>query len=139
MRFWDSSAIVALVVDEPRHQESLDALSSDAAMLVWWATPVECLSAFARRERDGSLNTTALRAASQRLQALSEQWHEVLPTNVVRSIAARMLRVHPLRAADALQLAAAVVAAENDPPSLEVVSLDERLIEAAAKEGFRIA
>ena len=64
--------------------------------------------------------------------------HEVLPTNGVRSIAARMLRVHPLRASDALQLAAAVVAAENDPPSLEVVSLDERLIEAAAEEGFRI-
>jgi uncharacterized protein len=45
--------------------------------------------------------------------------------------------VHPLRAADALQLAAAVVAAERDPPSLEFVSLDDRLLEAASREGFR--
>jgi predicted nucleic acid-binding protein len=47
-----------------------------------------------------------------------------------------MLRVHPLRAADALQLAAATVAAEHDPSSLELVCLDQRLSEAAGKEGF---
>ena len=48
------------------------------------------------------------------------------------------LRVHPLRAADALQLAAAFVAAERRPASLQVVTLDERLADAMRKEGFAL-
>ena len=44
--------------------------------------------------------------------------------------------MHPLRAADALQLAAAFVAAERGPSSLQVVTLDERLADAMRKEGF---
>jgi hypothetical protein len=46
--------------------------------------------------------------------------------------------VHPLGAADALQLAAALVAAERRPPTLTLVTCDDRLREAAAKEGFLI-
>jgi hypothetical protein len=46
------------------------------------------------------------------------------------------LRVHPLRAADALQLAAAYIAAERRPSSLELVILDDRLAAAARREGF---
>ena len=138
MRFWDSSAIIALLVDESEHKHARAWLDQDAAMLVWWSTPVECVSALARRERDGSLDADAMRIALARLRSLSEQWHEVLPTATLRGVAERMLRVHPLRAADALQLAAAVVAAERDPPSLEFVSLDDRLLEAASREGFRV-
>jgi predicted nucleic acid-binding protein len=138
MRFWDSSAVVPLLVDEAEHKHARAQLEHDAAMLVWWGTPVECVSALARRERDGSLDSEGMRIALQRLRALSEQWHEVLPTSGLRTAAERMLRVHPLRAADALQLAAALVAAERDPPSLEFVSLDDRLQEAASKEGFRV-
>ncbi len=48
----------------------------------------------------------------------------------------RFLRVHPLRAADALQLAAAFIAAERRPSSLELITLDDRLAAAARKEGF---
>jgi hypothetical protein len=44
--------------------------------------------------------------------------------------------VHPLRAADALQLAAAYAAAEQRPASLDMVTLDERLAIAARNEGF---
>jgi predicted nucleic acid-binding protein len=139
MKFWDSSAVVALLVDEPRHRRSLAELEEDDTMLVWWATPVECVSALARRLREGAMSADDFAAASNRLRTLAEQWHEVLPTNAVRSVAERMLRVHALRAADALQLAAATIAAERDPPTLELVSLDERLNAAAAKEGFRIA
>ncbi len=139
MKFWDSSAVVALLVDEPRHRRSLAELEEDDTMLVWWATPVECVSALARQLREGAMSADDFAAASNRLRTLAEQWHEVLPTNAVRSVAERMLRVHALRAADALQLAAATIAAERDPPTLELVSLDERLNAAAAKEGFRIA
>jgi uncharacterized protein len=46
--------------------------------------------------------------------------------------------VHPLRAADALQLAAAFAAAEGRPGSLELITLDDRLCLAARKKGFAV-
>ena len=76
--------------------------------------------------------------ALQGLQQLSAGWHEIDPSDEIRETAARFLRVHPLRAADALQLAAAFVAAERRPASLEIVTLDDRLANAARKEGFAV-
>ena len=105
-------------------------------MLVWWASAVECISALARLERVGALNPAAMTLALQRLHKLSAGWHEVDPSDEIRETAARFLRVHALRAADALQLAAAFAAAERRPASLEIVTLDERLANAARKEGF---
>ena len=105
-------------------------------MLVWWGSTVECISALARLERDGALNVRAMALALQRLRQLSAGWHEVDPSDEIRETAARFLRVHPLRAADALQLAAAFAAAERRPASLAIVTLDERLANAARKEGF---
>lgn len=52
--------------------------------------------------------------------------------------AARLLRVHPLCAADALQLAAARMAAEDRPETLPFVTLDDRLALAAQREGFEV-
>jgi predicted nucleic acid-binding protein len=105
-------------------------------MLVWWATEVECASAISRLERDGALDAAAVNEAFDRLKRLGEGWHEIEPNDAVREAAVRFLRVHVLRAADALQLAAAFVAAERRPSSLEIVTLDERLAAAARKEGF---
>jgi uncharacterized protein len=136
MIFWDSSAVVPLLVDESPRDALLELLRRDSGMIVWWGTQVECASAIARREREGALGAAS--QALERLRTVAEEWHEVLATNTVRSVALRMLRVHALRAADSLQLAAAFVAAEHDPPSLDFVSLDDRLIEAADREGFRI-
>jgi hypothetical protein len=107
-------------------------------LLVWWATEVECASAIARLERQGDLTRRATLVALERLAMLTEAWHEVQPVEGVRRAARRLLRVHELRAADALQLAAAFVASEGYPGSLEVVSLDERLVDAAQREGFRV-
>jgi predicted nucleic acid-binding protein len=117
----------------------LQALAAkDSAMPVWWASAVECISALARLERDGALNPAAMTLALQRLHKLSARWHEVDPSDEIRETAARFLRVHALRAADALQLAAAFAAAERRPASLEIVTLDERLANAARKEGFLV-
>jgi len=136
MRFWDASAIVPLLVTETRTR-TLQALAArDSAMLVWWASEVECASAIARLEREGALGEAAVRQAFGRLTHLASAWHQVDPSDSIREAAVRFLRVHPLRAADALQLAAAFIAAERRPPSLEVVTLDDRLAVAARKEGF---
>lgn len=105
-------------------------------MLVWWGTEVECASALARLEREATLDSNEIVTAFSRLGQLKQAWHEIDPSDAVRETAARFLRVHPLRAADALQLAAAFAAAEARPAMLELISLDDRLCLAARKEGF---
>ncbi len=136
MNFWDASAIIPLVMTEPT-TTALQALARrDPAILAWWATEVECASAIARLEREGTLDEAAVTEAFGRLKQLAGAWHEVDPSDAVREAAVRFLRVHSLRAADALQLAAAFIAAERRPSSLAIVTLDDRLAGAARKEGF---
>ena len=138
MKFWDASAIVPLLIAEVSTR-SLQALAAeDPAMLVWWGSEVECASALARAEREATIDANRIVAAFSRLGQLKAAWHEINPSDAVRETAARFLRVHPLRAADALQLAAAFAAAEGRPPSLELITLDDRLSIAARKEGFTV-
>jgi predicted nucleic acid-binding protein len=138
MRFWDSSAIVPLLVGEAASTSVLTEHAADPDIMVWWATPVECVSALTRLERDRRLKTRNLTVALDRLDALIRGWHEIQPVERVRQAANRLLRVHDLRAADALQLGAAVVASEDQPASLVIVTLDDRLARAAEREGFRL-
>lgn len=138
MRFWDASAIVPLLMAEASTKTLQGLATVDPTMLVWWATEVECASAIVRLEREGALDPPAVTEAFDRLKRLAEGWHEVDPSDGIREAAVRFVRVHPLRAADALQLAAAFVAAERRPSSLEVITLDERLAAAARKEGFAL-
>jgi predicted nucleic acid-binding protein len=135
VKFWDTSAVVPLLVDEDRTDLAIDKARQDPEFAVWWGTAVECASALARLEREGA-PADRVAAAFARLDALAEAWTEVEPSDEVRQTARRLLRVHPLRAADALQLAAAWIAAERRPPTLEVVTFDDRVRLAALKEGF---
>jgi predicted nucleic acid-binding protein len=136
VRFWDASAIAPLLVAEPSTRDLQALAAKDPGMLVWWGSEIECVSALARLERDGALSLQAIALALKRLGQLAAGWHEVDPSDAVREAAVRFLRVHPLRAADALQLAAAFLGAERRPASLEIVTLDDRLAAAARKEGF---
>ena len=138
MRFWDASAIVPLLVAESSTRRLQTLAAEDSAILVWWGCEVECVSALARLEREGAFNEAAMTAALARLRQLVAGWHEVDPSDAIREAATRFLRVHPLRAADALQLAAAFLAAERRPASLELVTLDDRVAAAARKEGFTV-
>ncbi len=110
----------------------------DPEIIVWWATEVECVSAVARAERDAAIATGTALSAYARLDALAAAWNEIEPVQAVRRAAARLLRVHQLRAADALQLAAAITASEGDPRSMPFVTLDDRLAQAARREGFPV-
>ncbi len=138
MRFWDSSALVALFIGNPQRERMRFYYEQDPMIAIWWATPIEITSALTRQEREGFLTSPDTDAAIQRLQEVSPSWQELQPTAGLRGTASRLLRVHPLRAADALQLAAALAAAKGDPSSLDVVCLDHRLSEAARREGFRV-
>jgi predicted nucleic acid-binding protein len=138
VKFWDASAIVPLLVAEAATRRLQALAAEDSDMLVWWASEIECVSALARLERDAALNAQAMTLALQRLRQLAAAWHEIDPSDAIREAATRFLRVHPLRAADALQLAAAFLAAERRPASLAIITLDDRLGAAARKEGFAV-
>ena len=138
MKFWDSSAIVPLLVEQASTTGMQALVETDPVLLVWWATAVECASALARLEREQVLKGAAAKSAFGRLSQLTTSWQEIDSSDLVRETAVRLVRVHPLRAADSLQLAAAFVAAEGRPATLELVTLDDRLALAAQREGFAV-
>ncbi len=107
-------------------------------MAVWWGATVEYAEALARREREGSLTLTEVSSILERLRALPQTWYEVQPDQRIKGVATRLLRVHTRHAADTLQLAAALAAADDDPASIGFISFDTRLNEAASREGFAI-
>jgi predicted nucleic acid-binding protein len=136
--FWDSSAIVPLLVAEAQSDAMTRILAGDTEPVIWWATPLECQSAVQRRHRVEPFKPAHLTAYTDRLRQFVHHADTVAPTDDVRRRAARLLAVHPLRAADALQLAAALVWAEEQPHGEMFVSLDQRLREAAGREGFSL-
>ena len=138
MIFWDSSAIVPLLLTEGGSEELHGALRQDVDMIVWWGTPVEVLSALARAERAHAVPSGDAQLARRALEDLGERWDEVLPSDEVRERAGAGLLRHPLRAADALQLGAALTWARGRPRAHGFLSLDARLAEAARQEGFDV-
>ncbi len=115
MRFWDTSAVVPLLLEDAWAEIPAELARSDGALVVWWGTRVECLSALRRRERAGDVDAAGVEWASTVLEKLSDAWSEIEPASALRRQAERALAVHPLRAGDALQLAAAQVGAGMSP------------------------
>jgi predicted nucleic acid-binding protein len=138
VRFWDTSAIVPTFLAEAASPIMRRLTAEDPEMAVWWATPVECLAAISRRERSGGLPREEAVQALSGLSDLAAAWVEVPPTEALRDAARRIVRVHDVRTADALQIAAATAISDQRPERLELVTLDERLALAARREGFPV-
>ncbi|MDH3422502.1 MAG: type II toxin-antitoxin system VapC family toxin [Gemmatimonadota bacterium] len=138
MRFWDSSAIVPLLLEQPSTARCRALLDEDPDIVAWWGTSVECASAVARVRREGHLRAADEAAALRILERLRQGWYEVLPGESVRGLALRTLRLHSLRSADALQLAAALEWS-GTPANGVVVTFDDRLARSAELEGFQLA
>lgn len=139
MRFWDSSAVVPLLVEQPASGRVRALAKANPLMSAWWGTRVECVSAVSRLERmERRIDLDQVALAMRRLDRIAGNWIEIDPSESVRGTALRLLRVHNLRAGDALQLAAALAASEDFPGTLEFVCLDDRLSIAAMREGFRV-
>lgn len=137
MRFWDASALVPLLLDQPRTDIVRRWVEEDRELVVWWGSPIECASAIARLHREGVLAGESERAARGLLDILRGAWFEIKPSETVRDQALRLLRLHTLRAADALQLAAALEWA-GTPPVGVFLTFDDRLRDAALREGFQV-
>jgi hypothetical protein len=138
MKFWDSSAIVPLLVYEPESERRESQLDESGSLFVWWGTRVECVSALQRRLREGGLKPAEFGRGRKRLMTLAEEWFEVIPGEMVRERAERLLGAHSLRAADSLQLAAALVACSERTVGSVFHTSDSRLGSAAEAEGFAV-
>jgi predicted nucleic acid-binding protein len=101
VRFWDSSAIVPMLVPEPSSATVRTVFESDPEVTVWWTTGVECSGALARLERESAISAPDMLDALDRLDALALSWREVQPVARLRPVAVRLLRTHSLGAADA--------------------------------------
>jgi uncharacterized protein with PIN domain len=138
VRFWDTSALVPLLLAERETARAERWLREDAGVVVWTLTRVELLSALARRRRREPAAAQRLHAARRELLAAWARWSEVTAIDLVRRHAERLVETHPLRAARALQLGAALAAAEHDPATLDFVTLDRQQAVAAEHEGFHV-
>lgn len=138
MRFWDSSALVPLVVTQAASPTTDKWLSEDAGIAVWTLTPVELVSALMRLVREGSMKEEEASDAESRVDELLKASHLVIDVEAVKSHSRRLLRLHPLRAADAMQLGAAWEWAAGRPTGRVVHTLDGRLAAAARREGFQV-
>jgi uncharacterized protein len=138
VKFWDSSALIPLLVEEETTVPLRDLYLEEEGAIVWWGTAVECAAAVCRLEREERLSPVAATEALARLDGLARSWHRIEPVDEILETARRFLRVHPLRAAGSLQLAAAFLASEGRPSTLELVCLDDRLALTAQREGFPV-
>ncbi len=138
MKFWDSCAIIPLCLEEPFSGFLRALAQKDDGIVAWWGTPVECNSAFARYRRENKITLDEERVFRGLVNALSETWNEICPSEEARTLSSRLLLRYPLRAADSLQLAAALIWSGNHPEGFEFVCLDARLRDAAQTEGFSV-
>ena len=138
MRYWDASALVPLVIAEPQSERVREWLAGDDGIVTWAWTRTEIVSAIERRCREGLLDRMLRRQALDRFEAFSQSWDEVSDLLAVRTRACALLARHPLRAADAGQLAAAVLVQEQLGGGLVFACLDERLSLAAERETLRV-
>ncbi len=138
MRFWDSSAIVPLLVLEEETDLCLKALDIDPEAMVWTMSQVEVFSAICRRVREGFLSEDSLDPIKKRMHVFFDSAFEIVSIQKVKDRALRLLQVHSLKAADALQLASALVVTQEDPIRMPIMSFDNQLNQAAKREGFAV-
>lgn len=137
MRYWDTSALLPLLLAEKQTGAVKSLYENDSEQTVWCLTDVEIGAVLARRSREG-LPQERADHVRQDWQTLARRWRPVASVESVGSRALRLAQTHPLRAADALQLGAALVACAERPEALPFVCLDERLRDAARREGFPV-
>lgn len=81
MKFWDTSALVPLLVSEAKTARLQAIAAKDPTMFVWWGSQVECVSALARLEREGVLDelTVSLADRLRQLAAPGKKSMQVMP------------------------------------------------------------
>lgn len=136
MTFWDTSALFTVLAGQVGADILEHLLEDDPQAILWWETRVELASAASRLWREGQTDASGFSDLLATIDQFVAEAGEVDPTEQVRRTSLRVLRVHSLRAADAMQLAAALVWTDHNPSGERFVCMDKRLREAAEREGF---
>jgi predicted nucleic acid-binding protein len=135
LAFWDASALVPLCVRQSISPRVVSLYKSYEAV-VWWATPVEIASALARLARMKQLDAKDWARSRRLAEDLAEAWSVIQPSDALRAKAYQLVDQHDLRAADALQLAAALEWCEDVPQGRVFLAAGEKLRAAAVLSGF---
>lgn len=130
--------MIPLIFEEPTSTTLNELLVRDGDVVVWWGTWIECSVTVSRLRRENKLAEIGEEAVRLSLSELSADWQEVEPDEDLRLLAMLVSRDHPLKAADCLQLAAALRWCEGDTEGASFVCLDNQLRRAAEDEGFDV-
>ena len=133
--FWDSSALVPLCIRQSVTPRVI-ALYHTYDAVVWWATPIEIAGALARLRRMKQISPSDWTKARQLANVLADSWSVIQPSGSVRARAIHLVDGYDLRAADALQLAAALEWSQDAARGRVFLTADLKLREAAALNGF---
>jgi len=136
--FWDASAVVPLLLEEPQSGPIEKIIRKNPGMALWYGTRVECLSALNRRQREKSVKPGDGGVARKILVEIFEGAQVIEPVHEIWIRAERLLETHSLRSGDALQLAAALVWCREKPEGRLFICQDQALREAAGREGFTV-
>lgn len=134
--YFDTSALLKLFITEPdsgRMRSAAGALDAPAVSLVAYA---EALSAFTRREHDGSLEPQQASAARE---AFEEWWRDATHVPVLETLATAagiIAARYRLKGFDAIHLASAITLRDATSEEVAFLTADHRLESAAASEGF---
>jgi predicted nucleic acid-binding protein len=137
LAFWDASALIPLCVRQIQTSKAR-VLYLNHAVGVWWATPVEIVSGLTRLKRMSEIDQDEFLIGKQRAMELARIWVPIGPTASIAARACSLLELYPLRAADALQLAAAIEYFEYSPMGNVFITADQRLADAARGSGFMV-
>ncbi|HMD19497.1 MAG TPA: hypothetical protein VKH40_04215 [Alloacidobacterium sp.] len=69
---------------------------------------------------------------------MSRVWKEILPSESLRDLTCQLVAIYPLRAADSMQLAAALIWCQQRPRGRTFICGDQRLGDAAKAAGFSV-
>ncbi len=135
--YFDASALVKKYIEETGSGVVQDLLQASLPATSRY-TALEVISAVSRRCRSGDLSSAERDRIADDLDRDVEAMYIVEVVGEVISTASRLLRRHPLRAADTLQLASASVVQQKLDGSIQFISFDRRLNQAASREGLSI-
>ena len=136
--FWDTSAIVPTLVFQNSSKSANTLLRKHKKLVLAWITRIEIYSAPSRLARQGVLNNKNYTIAVERFNWIEKNRIEVFPSETLRALSIDLLQQYELRAADAMQLASALIWCNEKPNNKPFITFDEQLALAASKAGFAV-
>lgn len=137
MIYWDSSALIKKYLREEGSDVVHRRLKADSVVITSQIAYAEVHATFARKLREKAFSTRIHQKICRLFDADWKAMIIVRMDDVLLPVIRDLLVRHPLRSADSIHLASAVHVSERARhSSLSFACADEKLLEAAIKEGL---